>query len=105
MYSHYCCRRQAQRRVTMRAATPRPRLLLEHFSLNQQCQLDATAFLATALIVLPWRMSISSQAGAAVSRNVALGAFWMGRAVQAAMDGPSAELAGRQFPYSEVSDL
>src|SRR5438128_8177609 len=62
------------------AATPRPRPLLEHFSLNQLCQLDATAYepihpaLATARIVLAWRMSISSQAGAAVSRNVALGA-------------------------------
>jgi hypothetical protein len=33
------------------------------------------AALATTLIVLAWRMSISSQAGAAVSRNVALGAL------------------------------
>src|SRR4029077_14215932 len=44
------------------AATPRPRPLLEHFSLNQLCQLDATAYepihpaLATARIVLAWRM-------------------------------------------------
>jgi hypothetical protein len=34
-YSRYCCRRQAQRSATMRAATHRPRLLLEQFSLNQ----------------------------------------------------------------------
>src|SRR5262249_57342695 len=84
-YSVYYYRRQAQRRVTMRAATPRRRLLLEHFPLehfplNQLRQLDATALrttpcgLATALIVPAWRMSISSQAAAAVSRNVALGA-------------------------------
>src|SRR5437762_1424786 len=69
------------------ASTPRPRPLLEHFSLNQLCQLDATAYelihpaLATARIVLAWRMSISSQAGTAVSRNVALGA---GRAIPGA---------------------
>src|SRR5437660_4647238 len=79
------------------AATPRPRPLLEHFSLNQLCQLDATAYepihpaLATARIVLAWRMSISSQAGAAVSRNVALGAtpaYSFGRVV-----GSSAPIA------------
>src|SRR3954451_15778168 len=60
-----------------RRALPDP--VLEHFSLRQLCHLDATAYkplhaaLAIAVIVPAWRMSISSQAGAAVPRNVAWG--------------------------------
>jgi hypothetical protein len=56
-----------------------PHSVLEHFSLNQLCQLDATAWQTTPCgschraHVLAWRMSISSQAGAAISRDFTLG--------------------------------
>jgi hypothetical protein len=59
----------------MRAATPRPRLLLKHFSLHQPRQLDATALRTLVRLLPPRSLFGAYRFPAAVSRNVALGAI------------------------------